>query len=153
MSNAPFRELFVELSEAALKAARALGERTKQKQAEFRDYTYLIKQAYAHEPPRFRRPPRETYVRTSRPTTGGDFVEPGVEYRDGDHFGAIEDALRQMLVDHDPGRDVHDPVRIAAPVEAAIKERWPDRAYFVEVHGEDGWIQIFQPFGVPRNQP
>lgn len=56
----------------------------------------------------FQRPPRETYVRTYRPTNHGMFsVEPGVEFRDGD---------------------------------------------FVEVHGPMGWIQIFQPYGVPRNQ-
>lgn len=99
------------------------------------------------------RPPREVYVRTARPTVNGILVEPGVEYREGDEFAAIEQALTAILVEHDPGSDETDPVRIAAPVEAAIRVRWPDRAYFIEVYGTGGWIQIFQPFGVPRNSP
>lgn len=99
------------------------------------------------------RPPREVYVRASRPTTGGAVVEPGVEYREGDSFSVVEDALRDILFRSDPGNDEHDPVRIATPVESAIRERWPDRAYFVEVHDpRGGWLQIFQPFGVPRNE-
>lgn len=101
----------------------------------------------------FDRPPREVYVRASRPTIGGAFVEPGVELREGDSFRELEHVLFCILVDADPGRGETDPQRIAEPVERAIQERWPDRAYFVEVHdAKGGWIQIFQPFGVPRNR-
>jgi hypothetical protein len=101
----------------------------------------------------FERPPREVYVRASRPTISGAFVEPGVEFRDGDSFRELEHALYCLMVDGDPGHGEHSPERIAAPIEAAIKERWPDRAYFVEVHdSKGGWVQIFQPFGVPRNR-
>lgn len=99
------------------------------------------------------RPPREIYVRASRPTANGAMVEPGVEYRDGDRFDDIAHHLQAIMFDADPGYSEHDPVRIAAPVEEAIKRRWPDRAYFVEVHDPQvGWVQIFQPFGVPRNR-
>lgn len=101
----------------------------------------------------FLRPPREVYVRASRPTVAGVFVEPGVEFREGDSFREIEHALFCILVDADPGHVRLEPEQIAAPVELAIKTRWPDRAYFVEVHdSKGGWIQIFQPFGVPRNR-
>lgn len=99
------------------------------------------------------RPPREAYVRASRPTVGGAFVEPGIELRDGDVFRDIEGELLTMLFETDPGRDEHDPRRIADPLEQRIRERWPDRAYFIEVHDpRGGWLQIFQPFGVPRNR-
>jgi hypothetical protein len=100
----------------------------------------------------FTRPPREIYVRTSRPTISGAMVEPGVEFREADQFKAIEHALYVMCVDSDPGAHEHDPVKLAALVEKHIKDRWPDRAYFVEVHDlHGGWVQIFQPFGVPQN--
>ena len=98
------------------------------------------------------RPPREVYVRAFRPTCTGASVEPGVEYRPGDSFAGMSEQLAQLLFACDPG-DEHDPEKIALPVEAAIQLTWPDRAYFVEVHDvSGGWIQIFQPFGVPRNR-
>jgi hypothetical protein len=99
----------------------------------------------------FVRPPREAYVRVSRPMESGATVEPGVELRDGDVFGEMAEQLYTMLVAHDLGPDVDDPRRIAAPIERAITTVWPGRAYFIEVHGVGGWLQIFQPFGVPRN--
>ena len=101
----------------------------------------------------FERPPREVYVRASRRTVACAFVEPGVEFREGDSFREIEAELRSILVDSDPGHAQLEPEQIAAPVELAIRERWPDRAYFIEVHdNQGGWLQIFQPFGVPRNR-
>lgn len=98
------------------------------------------------------RPPREAYVRVSRPCAGsGDFVEPGVEFRDGDSFSEMSFELYDLCFRNDiSGRD-DDPLVMAKTVEKAIISRWPDRAYFVEVHSGQGWIQIFQPFGVPRN--
>ena len=98
------------------------------------------------------RPPREVYVRASRPTTSGAVVEPGIEYRDGDSFDEISQRLWTILFDGDLDGE-SDVARIAAPIELAIQQRWPDRAYFIEVHHyRGGWIQIFQPFGVPRNR-
>lgn len=97
----------------------------------------------------FDRPPCEAYARASRMTTGFATVEPGIELRDGDRFDVLLTDLHAILIDCDTQE--RDPVRIAGPVEDAIKLRWPDRAYFVEVHNERGWVQIFQPYGVPRN--
>lgn len=42
---------------------------------------------------------------------------------------------------------------LAGRLEAAIKAKWPDRAYFIEVGNDDeGWVQLFQPYGVPRGE-
>ncbi len=92
------------------------------------------------------------YARTSRPTHSGATVEPGLEFREGDSFKALEHELWCILFENETGPDEHDPVRIATFVENDIKARWPDRAYFIEVHDPaGGWIQIFQPYGIPRN--
>ena len=81
-------------------------------------------------------------------------MEPGVEWRDGDRFDAIAgdmqvvaDAVARMA-----GRG--DPMMAAQRAEDVFRRWWPDRAYFVEVHDTAGrWVQVFQPFGVPRNPP
>lgn len=98
------------------------------------------------------RPPRETYVRTSRASAAcGRMVEPGVEFRTGDDFAAMTSALYDICYRLDAGdaRSINDDAEVVARV---IAETWPGRAYFVEVHSHDGWIQIFQPFGIPRNR-
>lgn len=96
------------------------------------------------------RPPLETYVRTSRISTGYLTVEPGIEFRDGDDFKIVSKKLRSILVENDTG--VGDARAAAELVAKAIVGEWPDRAYFIEVHGIDGaWLQIFQPYGIPRN--
>jgi hypothetical protein len=100
------------------------------------------------------RPPRESYVRTSRPCADmiATTVEPGVEYRDGDDFDKMVGQLYTILVKHDPGDcDAVHPVKLAESIEGAIAATWPGRAYFVEVHSSRGWYQVFQPFGLPRN--
>ena len=102
------------------------------------------------------RPPREAYVRTSRPGTRGATVEVGLEFRDGDSFQVLRESLGGILFANDLSEHTQDPIELAAPVEGEIKSTWPDRAYFIEVWsgGDDGgWIQIFQPFGLPRNDP
>ena len=38
----------------------------------------------------------------------------------------------------------------------ACANTWPDRAYFIESWygvNDNEWVQIFQPFGVPKNVP
>lgn len=98
------------------------------------------------------RPSREIYVRTSRVTQSGVTVEPGVEFRDGDSFKYMENELATILIDADLGKNELDPVKIAEAVETLIRCSWFGRAYFVEVFSEaGGWIQIYQPYGIPRN--
>jgi hypothetical protein len=86
-------------------------------------------------------------------------VEPAVEYRAGDDFATAAAVLSGAVI------AVHAMARIesrmvevgqmelAERIGAQMARLWPDRAYFVEVwqHGAEGFAQVFQPFGVPRN--
>lgn len=107
------------------------------------------------------RPPIERYVRLIMPF-GGIAVEPGLEWRpDTDDTSALCQRLRQVtdaamyratrecapIPDWEPS----DFAVITRNLEEAVREYWPDRAWFVEVYCDAGWVQIFQPYGVPRN--
>jgi hypothetical protein len=98
-----------------------------------------------------RRPPREDYVRVTVECEGFT-LEPAVEYRRGEDFTSIATSLRRAA--DGPWSACTDQMLIADLVAYRIAERWPDRAYFVEVwqDGCEGFAQIFQPFGVPRNR-
>lgn len=102
------------------------------------------------------RPAREAYVR-GVVTCGAIEVCAGIEYRAGDRFVHLRNTVRTLVgfaLLGILGSDRHtlDEDTISLSVEAAFRHRWPDRAYFVEVGNDDeGWIQIYQPFGVPRN--
>lgn len=104
------------------------------------------------EPQDFRRPPREDYVRVTH-TAHGYTLEPAVEWRDGDDFTASVNVLRSIVgeVAVRPLGGVMDRAHECAKI---IVRCWPDRAYFVEVwqEGREGFAQVFQPFGVPRNR-
>lgn len=127
--------------------------------------------------PRFERPAREDYVRVS--VAGGAYtVEPAVEYRADDSFdrvaynlrsianrtihSAISHAEAQLFSTFEPLRPsvndliarLPDSMAVAQRIGERIAKQWPDRAYFVEVwqDGREGFAQVFQPFGVPRNR-
>jgi hypothetical protein len=98
------------------------------------------------------RPPREDYVRITLDWYGFT-IEPAVEYRDGDSFGFLAAQLKCGVKDYGWDKS-HDPMEVAMTVARGIEVSWPDRAYFVEVwqEGAEGFAQVFQPFGVPRNR-
>ncbi len=95
--------------------------------------------------------PREDYVRVSFETHGWTF-EPAVEFRDGDDFNTIAAELKDAATEI-AWELPRDHMEAARRVMYHIMKKWPDRAYFVEVwqEGREGFAQIFQPFGVPRN--
>lgn len=97
------------------------------------------------------RPPREDYVRITR-EAHGYVIEPAVEYRDGDDFQYVARELEIAVLDW--ARNLTDQMAAARAVAKGIQHRWPDRAYFVEVwqDGREGFAQVFQPYGVPRNR-
>lgn len=97
----------------------------------------------------FVRPTREKYVRASRVVKGWT-VEPGVEWRPGDDFEFVTGMLQDICARADAD-GAYSAATIAEAVFEHIETVWPDRAYFVEVHSDAGWIQIFQPYGIPRN--
>lgn len=108
----------------------------------------------------FDRPPRESYVRVTREVSGFT-LEPAVEYRDGDDYHAITqkpyaicDGIVRGLRQPMP-RNGLDAMDVAKSVADTIATGWPGRAYFVEVwqDGTEGFAQVFQPFGLPRNRP
>ena len=85
----------------------------------------------------------------------GAVIDIGVEWRPGDSdLGLGELLLRADRVLEDTASRGRDATSIALYVESLIIECWPDRAYFVEAwtgNESDGFIQIFQPYGIPRN--
>ncbi len=103
--------------------------------------------------------PREAYVRVEaarRGPTGEVAFEAvlGLEFRDGDalqrlYAGAL---LVVQAAIHDLPLSADD-MAIAEAVENELKVSWPDRAYFIEVGRDphDCWVQVFQPWGVPRS--
>lgn len=106
-------------------------------------------------------PEREAYVRVS--VTRDDVeVCAGLEFRAGDDvqklYGAIDVAMRYALwhtvLNVDALEKVDDMV-IAHTCERQLREAWPDRAYFLEVTRgpAEQWVQVFQPFGLPRAVP
>ena len=105
------------------------------------------------------RPQREAYARGVMQCGTLELVA-GLEYRAGagESFTVLRDELRTLLgfialgLVATDGRLDEDALAMAA--ELAIRGRWPDRAYFIEVGNDtEGWIQIFQPYGVPRSCP
>lgn len=105
------------------------------------------------------RPQREDYVRVTTEQYGFT-LEPAVEYRAGDSFDELATILENNIhiwldvtawVDRREPRP--DAMAAAHRVADGIRQWWPDRAYFVEVwqHDERGFAQVFQPFGLPRN--
>ena len=108
------------------------------------------------------RPPVERYVRLTLTDSDMTF-EPGLSWVDGEDIGVLSDRLRHVCeallyrvtreVCPIDGWDIADFEVIASHFEESMREYWPDRAWFCEVHGGDTWVQIFQPYGVPKNQP
>lgn len=102
--------------------------------------------------PALYRPPVELYARCTLDLPGGLTVEPGLEWRDGEALDQLSNALLDVVAE--ASLDVAGYRDLNTAVRAAIELAWPDRAWFVEIHGSDGsWTQQFQPFGMPRSRP
>lgn len=101
------------------------------------------------------RPQREAYARAVVQCGPMELVG-GLEYRSGDKFVWLRNELHTLLCFVALGLVATgsplDEESLAHAAELAVRMRWPDRAYFLEVgHDEQGWIQIFQPYGLPRS--
>lgn len=98
--------------------------------------------------------PREAYVRVVKKVDGFEVIA-GLELRDDDDWLAMRLALSEEMsraVEYtERYLDRNDWAEYALVVETRISAHWPDRAYFIEVgKDDDSWIQLFQPYGVPR---
>jgi hypothetical protein len=103
----------------------------------------------------FERPPVEKYLRVARPRNHGGTVDVGLEYTTPGDAEVDRVVLREILRRVDDANPEADADTMAELVKAALVDSWPSRAYFIESwfsKAEDDWIQIFQPFGVPRNR-
>lgn len=103
-----------------------------------------------------KRPPVERYARTSI-TVDGITFEPGVQYERGEDSQVMSRRLRDLTAR--AVNSIRIPLErvpfdtIAHDIEIEIAMEWPGRAYFVEIHDDaSSWTQIFQPYGVPRNE-
>lgn len=101
------------------------------------------------------RKPREAYVRAVIEQDGVEIIA-GLEFRRGERGKLLGVQLRIVvnlaivrLLKH---AALDDDEVIAQAVEERIVAQWPDRAYFLEVGRDKQWIQIFQPWGVPRER-
>jgi hypothetical protein len=97
---------------------------------------------------------REAYAR-GVVTYGEIEIIGAVELRASDRFVELRDSMRKLLwlvVQSEITNAAQSSEEsLTAGVERALKRVWPDRAYFVEVGNDaEGWIQVFQPYGVPR---
>lgn len=101
-------------------------------------------------------PTREAYVRVGKKRFADGIVlvqdiecHVGVEFLGEDTFAEmasdleadIETALRESVSHTD----------LVLRMEELILRRWPDRAYFVETDQWGKGLQVYQPFGMPRN--
>lgn len=93
---------------------------------------------------------RESYLRVVMTREGREYIA-GLEWRQPEDLVALQAALKMRMkvatthIEYDRWDD------LAMAIEKTIKTYWPDRAYFIEV-GDDrhGWVQLFQPYGLPR---
>lgn len=89
---------------------------------------------------------REVYIRATLDLESNVKCEVGLELRGDDIYEILLGNLERLISHH------KEPLAAAEEIEREIKAVWPDRAYFIEIwnEGQNGWIQIFVPFGLPR---
>lgn len=100
------------------------------------------------------RPAVEHYARCSVPS-GGLVVEPGLELRDGDDIGDLICQLETVAIAIGiMAGAVPDRSAVCTQLASVFEERWPGRAWFVEIHDAwfDRWTQSYQPYGIPRSR-
>jgi hypothetical protein len=93
---------------------------------------------------------REAYALVSIERAGIEYIA-GLELRPSDNFAELSDKLERAVAWPLMGAKESDEWdRLAYSVEKQLKYWWPDRAYLLEVGKEDKWVQLFQPYGLPR---
>lgn len=99
------------------------------------------------------RKPREAYARVVVERDNVDLIV-GLEVRAAElavEFYPVLERLVDEAVRDIPATEPDDVFAVA--VEEAVKSSWPDRAYFLEIGRDDHrWVQIFQPWGIPRER-
>lgn len=92
------------------------------------------------------RPQREAYVRAVLTTDTLELVT-GVELRPEDDVPSLRSTTRDLMASTTLLAYLGERA-VAERIEALLRLRYPDRAYFIEVatNSDEGWVQIFQPW-------
>ncbi len=69
---------------------------------------------------------------------------PGLEIRPGDDIDRLTLDIKLIALAA-MANQKNDHERIVMEVEAAIKSRWPDRAYFIETEEDGKGVQVYDP--------
>jgi hypothetical protein len=93
----------------------------------------------------------EKYVRVSVVKDGVEFIA-GLELRNRDFFPTLSSTLRAAMTECLAGQRIsHDQwVTLADQVKDCLATVWPGRAWFLEVGVDNEWVQVYQPYGLPR---
>lgn len=93
---------------------------------------------------------REAYARGAAISKDGQVeCHPGMEIREGDDVDLLTHWL-QMWAQRALDRWGGNHLELCRHVEEAILESFPGRAYFVETEEDGRGVQVYQPFGMPR---
>jgi hypothetical protein len=95
---------------------------------------------------------RERYARTWV-TQEGDEISIGLEWRDDDElafFTIVLKALAQRVLNAYSLADGDFHELAVDHIERWMDEHYPDRAFFVETERQGMGVQVFQPWGLPR---
>lgn len=92
------------------------------------------------------RPTREAYARGHAVIAGFE-CSVGIEWRGEpvDSLSAWAETIATAGAHHG------DHARAVRHVEAIIVDLYPERAYFVETERAGAGVQVFQPYGLPRD--
>lgn len=104
---------------------------------------------------------REKYARVALTNKNGIKFIAGLEMKPNDRWRYLRLDLRTRaeyvvkLSEREGGQQIGfpDPYDYDAHAEAfseLIVSKWKDRAYFLEVGSDDEWVQIFQPYDLPK---
>lgn len=94
------------------------------------------------------RPTREQYIRAWVQLDGLE-VHVGVEYKDGDDVAEMADLCMDFMgIAFEASSEDED---VVMQVEQMLQHEWPDRAYFLETERAGRGVQVFQPYGLPKN--
>ena len=93
------------------------------------------------------RPAREAYARGCA-EVGGFEVSVGLEWRADDDIAGLSELVKMVATD---AAQLDDHALANEAAELRILTYWPSRAYFIETERDGAGVQVYQPFGMPRN--
>jgi len=96
------------------------------------------------------RPTREYYARASA-TVDGVECHLGLELQNGDDVSELTGRLQDLAESALRWADGQHQGTCRA-IEIAVEVGWPGRAFFVETETEGRGVQVFQPYGLPRDR-